>query len=542
MRTPPAWIPALVVVVLVAAGVALDRANPSAASSRPDPVLAGAAVSGAWYCAAGDTREDAALRVIVSSPPRDDPTPADVAVSTFREGVVDPPRDETVPPGRHRVLAVPAGLEDPGVAVRWWDAPAAVSRSAFVQPTGGPEGYLEGPCEPEPSPRWVFPGLATAGGAQARLTLANPFATDASVTVTFTTPEGPIEPKLLENVVVPKRSTRSVLLNEHAPERADLGVVVTARAGRVVAEAAQTVSAAIGGVDGVSLVRAAGAPAETWTVPWFQVGGEDVQSWMWVTNVEDRPAALVLTLHTAAGGVVPESFDELTVDPGETVRVDLRDLLPEGVTTAGATLRSENSVPVVASVATQYLGADPARTGLAVQLGATAPDASWVLAGGPTLGRDTRLHLVNPGAEQAVVDVALSSGGRAVSPAELQGVVVPPGALVSTDLTAHLPEEAPDHSVFVTAREGTVVAGRVGEDRGGTRRLVAAVGVPGALWAGGRVVPPVDHAPRLGQQLDTVSGPQPEDPLEVDVAPTETPTVPATMPSVPPTTPTPGAS
>ncbi|MBW3620643.1 MAG: hypothetical protein KY461_10395 [Actinobacteria bacterium] len=540
MRRPPAWTLVLVVVGIVAAGVLIDRANPSTATARPEPVLAGAAMSGAWYCAVGDTTEDAQMRVTAAVPPGDTDRPADVTIDTFGAGEALTGREISVPPGTSTSRDVATGHEEAGVASRWWDEPAAVGRSILVRPTGGPEGYIEGPCEPEPSARWIVPGVATSGGAQALLTLANPFDSDASVTITFPTPDGLIEPQLLENVVVPKRSTRTVLVNEHAPEEPDLGILVRARSGRVVAEAVQTLSAAIGGVDGVSLVKATAQPAETWTVPWFDLG-EDVQSWLWVTNVEDRPAALALTLHASSGGIVPEEIDEITLEAGETRRIDLRDLLPEGTTRAGVTVRSENSVPVAASVATEYAGADVERTGFAVQLGAAAPDSLWVLSGGPPAGRDTSVHLSNPGSEPASVDVLVASAGGAAAPADLQGIDVPPGAMRSVDLTPHLPEDAADHSIFVVAREGTVVPGRRGVDRVGTLRLVAGGGVPGSLWAGGRIVPPVDHAPTLTQRLGTDLGPRTEDPLEVPSEPaTATPT--PLPPAPPPATGTPPAS
>ncbi len=539
MRPVSAWIPTLAIVAVAAAGVAIDRADPSVATARPEPVRAGAAVSGAWYCAIADADEGAVTRVVAATPPGDTATAAEVVIDSFAGGVTARGDEITVNPGSSARRDFGTERAEFGVAARWWEAPAAVSRSVFVQPTGGPEGYLEGPCESQPSPQWVIPGLATAGGAQAQLVLANPFDTDASVTVTFTTPDGLIEPKLLENVVVEKRSTRMVLLNEHAPERSDLGVVVRTRSGRVIAEATQTLSAAIGGVDGVSLAKAAAEPAETWTIPWFEVGPDgDTQSWLWVSNLEDRPAALALTFHTADGGVVPETFDELAVAPGETRRVDLGELLPAGVTEAGVTIRSENSVPITASVATEHLGDDAARTGFAVQLGAPEPDATWVLTGGPTAGRGSRLHLANPGSAPALVDVVLWSATGAVRPPGLQGLQVPAGALTSSDLTAFLPPEADDHTIFVVAREGTVVAGREASDTTGTRRFVAAVGVPGGTWSGGEVVPPVTYAPSLTQRLGTDLGPREPDPL-VD-EPGDEPTEPAATEPPPSTEPTPG--
>lgn len=509
MRLPPAWMPAIAVLLVIGLGYGIDRADPSQATTAVEPVSAGAAVSGAWYCAAGDTVEGGSdLKVIAAAPPREDEVAADVIIDSFRDRTTARGSDVKVNPSSSARREIPAGLSDVGIASRWWDSPAAVTRTVFMSTPGGPEGYIEGPCEPQPSPVWVVPGLATAGGAQAELVLANPFDSDASVAVTFTTPEGLIEPKLLENVVVPKRSVRKVVVNEHAPQRSDLGAVVRTRSGRIVTEGVQVLNAAIGGVNGRSLVKAAAEPAETWTIPWFAVDGDEVQSWLWVTNIADRPAALTLTFHGQAGGSVADTGEDLDLAPGETRRIDLNPLVPEGVSGGGVTVRSENSVPFVASGVTEFLGSDEARTGIAVQLGATAPADTWVLSGGATLGRDVRLHLANPGAVDAVVDVVVWSANGVVEPPALQGVRIPPGAWQSADLTAHLPEQADDHTVFVVAREGGVVASRTAEDRVGTRRFVAALGIPSTLWSGGQLVPGVGFSPSLTQRIGTSLGPQ----------------------------------
>lgn len=509
MRSPPAWSIVLVVLAIAGAGFFIDRRDPSEATTQVEPVSAGAAVSGAWYCAAGDTIEGATdLKVIAATPPQEGGPLSQVTIDSFREGVTARGTEVRVNPSSSARKDIPAGLSDVGVASRWWEAPAAITRSVFVSPAGGPEGFVEGPCEPEPSPRWVVPGLATAGGAQAQLVIANPFDTDASVAVTFTTPDGPITPKLLENVVVPKRSVRTIPVNEHAPQRSDLGAVVRTRSGRVITEAVQTLNAAIGGVNGRSLVKAAAEPAENWTVPWFEIDGDTTQSWLWVTNVEDRPAALTLTFHGPTGGIVPDGIDDLDLAPGETRRIDLNPLAPEGMREGGVTVRSENSVPFVAAAVTEFLGDVEERTGFAVQRGATTPADTWVLSGGSTLGRDTRLHLANPGPEEAQVDVVVWSADGVVRPEQLQGLTIAPGAWQSADLTAHLPEQADDHTVYVIARTGGVVASRTSEDRTGTRRFVAALGIPSTVWSGGQLVPGVRFQPTLTQRIGTSLGPQ----------------------------------
>ena len=54
--------------------------------------------------------------------------------------------------------------------------------------------------------------------------------TEAWQRAAHATPHG--KPILLENVVVPRHSVRSILVNEHRPEELDVGLLVETRAGR----------------------------------------------------------------------------------------------------------------------------------------------------------------------------------------------------------------------------------------------------------------------------------------------------------------------
>lgn len=531
----------LAVALVATAGVGLDRGlgTPEAVGDARVEVVDASA--GAWYCAIAGGADDAGASLTVAAPPSDGTEPAAVAIDPFHEG--DGVGDDSVQvfAGGMVTRAIAGAGEQVGVAARWWGAPAAVARTWRVPGTIGPAGLVEGPCEPGPSTRWYVPGVATAGGAQARLVLVNPFTTDATLRVSFTGPDGRIEPKRLENVVVPERSVREILLNEHAPEQPDLGVVVEARSGRVVAEALQTFSAAIGGIDGATLVAATARPAETWTIPWFEdaasaaavpeEGGTPTEgategpdadeqppasgarSWLWVSNPSSRPAALVVTLHTNGGGHVPEGLEELTLEPGETQRVDLRGQLPPGAPHGGVTIRSDNGVPFVASVATEY--ADPAteRTGVAIQLGAAEPDRRWVLAGAAGPGRRRFVHVANPGGDEAVVDLAVQDGSGLVRPEELQGLTIAPAAIATIDLGAFVAPEATGVAVFVEARAGSVVASTHAFAPEGRRDAVAARGVPQGTWRSRARVPAVGYAPTLPERIGTSLGPSPRAPV-----------------------------
>lgn len=602
MRWSPTTL--LTLVALVVGGlVVADLGSASSASDRPEPVAAGPAVGGAWYCAAGAVSDTDELEVLTATPPSAT-RPSDTEVRALH-GRSTTVATQPVFPGSARSTAL--GVEgvsgaSVGAAVRWWDEPTVASRIWRIEGQG-PGGLVSGPCASGPSPTWYIPGLSTAGGGTAQLYLANPFGVDASVEISFTTPSGPEAPILLENVSVPSESVAVVDLAEYVPRQADIGVTVRTRSGRVVVEGVQRLDAAIGGVDAVALVRAAPELSETWTIPWAvtdptappeqapaddatvdtapadepteqdtpteeptarateptdvdpdeleedipgaqvvrtESPGAGTASWLWVSNPGTEAAAVTVTLHTATGPEVPDIGDELLVEPGQVLRVDLRGLLPPGQSATGATVRSENGIPVVASSATLFApeAGDAERSGYATELGWPGGDPSWVVPGERAAGRQQVLHVVNPGADAALVDVAVWDGAALRRPAGLQGVQVEAGALVEMRIT-EVVADAEQMVAFVTARQGTVVAGRhsVGAD---VADWVAHTGVPSSLWSGGDVVPPVDHDPQLIERLGTSGGLPTGGGAEPSPAPTVTPT-PGPVPS-PAVTPSPAPS
>lgn len=624
------WSPSVllaVVAIVVGCLVVVDLERPSSATDQPSPVAAGPAVGGAWYCAAGAAGEGHELSVLTAAPPGPD-RPSDTEIRALH-GTSTRVATQPVFPGSARLARVDIDQvqgDAVGAAVRWWDQPIATTRIWRIDGGESSSGIVSGPCPSAPSPTWYVPGLSTAGGGTARLYLANPFATDASVSISFMTPTGREAPILLENVSVASSSVEVIELNEFVPRQADIGVAVETRSGRVVVEGVQQLDAAIGGVDAVALVRAAPRLAETWTIPWSltdppaeadevapvedetavdeqdeaaddetpppgddepaqpaaapteeptsdatetpaptegvtdepiedptdgptpeatepdgpsddhvvatESPGSGTASWIWVSNPGEEPAAVTVTLHTATGPVVPDIGDELLVDGGHILRVDLRGLLPAGESAAGATVRSENGVPVVSGIGTllQPEAGDPDVTGYTSQLGWPSPDTSWVVGGERMSGRTQVLHLTNPGADTAVVDVAVWNGAALTRPSGLQGLDVAAGSLMELDLTDEL-EGAEQSVAFVTASEGSIVAGRhsVGGD---VADWVAHTGVPYGVWSGGDVVPPVDHDPNLLEGLGTSGGLQGRDPDAVE-GPTPTLTEPSPTPTVP---------
>ena len=170
MRWSPTILLAVVAIVVVGLTVA-DLGSPSVQGDRPDPVAAGPAVGGAWYCAAGAVGDTDELSVVTAAPPgRDAPADTEVRALTGESTVV---ATQPVFPGSARVTDLDADEvagDAVGAAVRWWDHPTAASRVWQIRGEG-PGGLVSGPCASGPSPTWYLPGLSTAGGGTAQLYL-----------------------------------------------------------------------------------------------------------------------------------------------------------------------------------------------------------------------------------------------------------------------------------------------------------------------------------------------------------------------------------
>jgi hypothetical protein len=380
-----------------------------------------------------------------------------------------------------------------------------------------PPGTIAGPCPSAVAGRWVVPGMTTVGGSDARLRIANPYATDATLAIGFVTPEGPEEPLALQNLSVPAGGTMELAVNEFMPERADLSAVVRVLSGRAAVEGYQLTRAAIGDIDGASLLAASTGPSESWTVPWVE-DSEAYDSWLWVVNLGDRPAPVELTLHTEEGGVPPEGLSEVTVAPGQLRRIDLRGTLPEGVSSAAVTARSEGA-PIHVSAAVQRRDEDPAVSGFVVQLGVPDADADWVVTGGAIgEGRTELLEVVNPGSEPAELSVRLFNGAAVVEPEGFGELTLGPGARMRLDLREPL-AGAGSWSAFVTSSAGEVVVGRIG--LGGQPdglHLLATPGTPASAWGAAGEALPSRPVPGSVQRIGTDLGVRSDDPFGNDAA------------------------
>jgi hypothetical protein len=89
---------------------------------------------------------------------------------------------------------------------------------------------------------------------------------------------------------------------------------------------------------------------------------------------------------------------------------------------------------------------------------ASRTSAQWAFAGGSTVaGNRLTLALFNPAAPESVVNVSFLTSTGMVTPQAYQGLVVPPGQLVTADIGQFV-QKASDIATFVTAQSGALVS------------------------------------------------------------------------------------
>lgn len=501
------WLALLAVLVMAVAVVGLDAVVGEPATSPGRAVRTSAdPVAGSWVCGVGSADDGRRLTHVLVPPGTPDGPPADVEIERFTEGERDVDQRPPLAAGFDERITFRAAEDELSASiVRWRGAPTALWREWNLEDDDDlPDSTVAGPCAQSSSPTWIVPGMSTEGGDEARLRLANPFGSAATLGIRFLTPDGEVGPLALGNLTVPAGSVREVVVNEVLPEEADLAAFVDVVTGRLSVEGIQITRPAIGGVAGASLLAAAQAPAEQWTVPWI-ADTSPASSWLWIANPGSQPATVELTFHTDDGGVVPTGLAEAGVPAGQVRRVDVTGTLPDDVGVVAVTARS-NGVPVVISAGTRLVRDEVSRTGLVVQLGATAPDDLWMVAGTARYVRQEELHVVNPTGVAAQVDVALLVGTEQVEPSALQDVAVPAGSSRTLPLTEHVGDGG--WTALVSATEGEVVVGRVARtpEDDGPLRLVVAPAQPSSSWEASDSGLDADASTRLVRQLRTSLG------------------------------------
>lgn len=212
-----------------------------------------------------------------------------------------------------------------------------------------------------------------------------------------------------------------------------------------------------GSTDPTLAVQECSSPAAEW---WFTGAGAglDHQSTLVMTNTDPGRAVVDVTLRGPAGELLDaESVRGLTVQPGETVTVDMLEVAPQNEELNVAVSASRGRV--VAAVADRYAegAGEPVGTEWLPAAG-SAPAREVVLSGVPALAQSRTLVVANPsGTRQALVDVLVAGPDGAFAPTEGDQVSVPPGSVATTELAVGLGSDA----TAVLLRSNVPVTGAV---------------------------------------------------------------------------------
>jgi hypothetical protein len=450
-------------------------------------------VASTWYCAGGTASAGGAADhfVIVTNVGAN---PVTGRVQAFPVNAdPGPPAPFDLPAGGRRALRV-------------GDLVAADHAAALVEMRGGPvfvEHEVRGPsghdlsrCASRPSASWYFPWGQTTLGSSLRLALFNPFPGDAVVDITFDTEDGYRSPENLQALLVPARRLVVVDVESLVTRRQRVSTRIEARAGRIVADRVQTLTAADGQV-AVDVSGGAPAAASTW---YFADGRVDAGTLerLVVFNPGDRTAEASVSLLTGTTGPAQVEPFQLRLAPGAAAELTLNNETRVAQPLLHATLvQAEGDVPVVAErvlltggyiaaspgAAAPTPGAPPTSTapppppappadgsaaasalpplpaGVAASLGEPLVARRWVaglpLALAPPGGAPGQITVLNPsgaGPVQVRVELAGAGGGPSQT---LQEASIEPGRRLGIDVPG-------DGRAFVTIEaSGSVVVGRV---------------------------------------------------------------------------------
>lgn len=350
-----------------------------------------------------------------------------------------------------------AGAEADGNAV-----PLVLRSPAGEQPVGARSQQLDvrdfsgmtaTTCLEPAGSAWLVGGSTTVGRTSL-LTLANPSEVDAVATVRLWGESGPVAAAGMGSVTVRAGSQRVIPLSGFAPGLASPVVEVNARGGRIIAGLQQSI---VRGLDagGTEIVAPGAAPAESLVIPGIRIsaatsvaaaesrsGWHDAGPSIRLLSPDQTTEAVVVLTPAAGQGGSPSTFvlelqagavTELPITSG--LLAEELNTLPDGLYTVAVTA----GAPVVAGVRTST-ATEPEADPLSPIPPAPRSDFAWFTATEP-LGADAVvaipsgpvpvLSLVNPGIDDAVVDIAGVASGTAVPAGATVAIRVPTGRVLA---------------------------------------------------------------------------------------------------------------
>ncbi|MGI9022926.1 MAG: DUF5719 family protein [Acidimicrobiales bacterium] len=460
---------AVILAVLVVAGLADRRSRPTSTADTGPPVpmaAAASAGSSAWYCTGATANaEGGADGTVIVANAGDRALQGNVTV--FPYGAAAASRAIRVGPASRQT-------------VRLADVASGLFASALVELDGGeavvelvdsgPFGETSAPCASSASPQWYFADGVTTKDATETLFLFNPFPDDAVVDLVFSTEDGLVTPQALTGLGVQGGTTAIIPVGDHVQRRQQVAAAITARAGRLVVSRLQTFDGTAGR-KGLALALGAASTGTLWYLPEGQVA-EGINERYHVFNPTTTEARVEVALALDQGQAEPfiltvPAEARVTISANEEARI------PKGVAHA-ATVRSLNDVGVVVERAVDA-SVSGQRTGVAMTPGAQVTARRWAFAaGGSDDTVDEFLVFQNPGTEPARVSVTVLADGARDTNDALRSIEVAPGARASVRLGDSITR--PATPVVVTADRPVVVERIINRLKGAGTAV--SVGIP----------------------------------------------------------------
>jgi hypothetical protein len=285
---------------------------------------------------------------------------------------------------------------------------------------------------PSPADDWWFVGAGAGISHRSVLTLDNPRANDANVTIAVYGPRGQVEAPGLGGLLVPAGKSLRLDLETIAPSLGDLTVHISAIRGLVAASMWERWALSPLSKPVSSWVPAASTPAQDVQV--IGVPRKLSHGTLLVTNPNATTAVVHIKVVSAAATFTPTAHQSVTVPPATTAAVPIDDVLKTGL----GSIELESSRPITAGLRSIRGNAEAYATP-ATRIG------TQTTAGLPG-GVGANLILTAPTSSRVFV-LAIDKGGRTILD---KPVVLAGGRIV----TLRLPS--------------TATAVRVSEDRHGT--------------------------------------------------------------------------
>jgi hypothetical protein len=307
----------VVAVAVVDRVVAVPVAAPAPSAADGVPIAAASSFSASALCAGGAAGPDGlagttdfltntspvAVRAVMtsqvapgtgtggaSSGTPGAPTQRDLVVPALGQAAVNP--GAGLPAGD---LATSFAFDGGGVAVN--------------QVVSGPDGWSTAPCASQTGASWYFAGGGTTDGDTLSLALYNPSSTPGVVDVSFLTPSGVVVPSTYQGIALGAGQLVVENVGDFVQNQAEIGTVVSAQSGSLVAGELQQVSS--GATGGVALELGAPSPATTWHFA-QTTDPNDGSTTFHLANPGTTPAVATISIGLPMATVVPV---QVTVAP-----------------------------------------------------------------------------------------------------------------------------------------------------------------------------------------------------------------------------------